>query len=197
MKILLEIILTLSILTLIISVNVQNFVITSFSNNTISKKITELVLGKNTNDIDASDKKMLEQNIEKSNYVKKITQKYIDNEINNIINNTNDKIDITRDINNMLDEYLTGLVSSQSLEEIKEYVNENVLIILDNNKDTNDNILKKNISFLKIYSILTSNLLRNVTITLFIVSTLILVILERGKIMEIFFNIIDCLSYWL
>lgn len=79
MKILLEIILTLSILTLIISVNVQNFVITSFSNNTISKKITELVLGKNTNDIDASDKKMLEQNIEKSNYVKKITQKYIDN----------------------------------------------------------------------------------------------------------------------
>lgn len=95
----------------------------------------------------------------------------------------------------MLDEYLTGLVSSQSLEEIKEYVNENVLIILDNNKDTNDNILKKNISFLKIYSILTSNLLRNVTITLFIVSTLILVILERGKIMEIFFNIIDCLSY--
>ncbi len=195
MKILLEIILTLSILTLIISVNVQNFVITSFSNNTISKKITELVLGKNTNDIDASDKKMLEQNIEKSNYVKKITQKYIDNEINNIINNTNDKIDITRDINNMLDEYLTGLVSSQSLEEIKEYVNENVLIILDNNKDTNDNILKKNISFLKIYSILTSNLLRNVTITLFIVSTLILVILERGKIMEIFFNIIDCLSY--
>lgn len=195
MKILLEIILTLSILTLIISVNVQNFVITSFLNNTISKKITELVLGKNTNDIDASDKKMLEQNIEKSNYVKKITQKYIDNEINNIINNTNDKIDITRDINNMLDEYLTGLVSSQSLEEIKEYVNENVLIILDNNKDTNDNILKKNISFLKIYSILTSNLLRNVTITLFIVSTLILVILERGKIMEIFFNIIDCLSY--
>lgn len=195
MKILLEIILTLSILTLIISVNVQNFVITSFSNNTISKKITELVLGKNTNDIDASDKKMLEQNIEKSNYVKKITQKYIDNEINNIINNTNDKIDITRDINNMLDEYLTGLVSSQSLEEIKEYVNENVLIILDNNKDTNDNILKKNISFLKIYSILTSNLLRNVTITLFIVSTLILVILERGKIMKIFFNIIDCLSY--
>ena len=195
MKILLEIILTLSILTLIISVNVQNFVITSFSNNTISKKITELVLGKNTNDIDASDKKMLEQNIEKSNYVKKITQKYIDNEINNIINNTNDKIDITRDINNMLDEYLTGLVSSQSLEEIKEYVNENVLIILDNNKDTNDNILKKNISFLKIYSILTSNLLRNVTITLFIVSTVILVILERGKIMEIFFNIIDCLSY--
>lgn len=195
MKIFLKIILTLSLITLTISIITQNVVVTTLSNDIVAKKITSLVLDKTINDIDTDKLGLLEQALVKSGYIEKITQKYIDNEINNIINNTNNKIDTTADINNMLDEYLTGLVPNQSLEEIKEYVNEKVLTIRDNIQSVSDNTFSEKYKpVLQIYSILTSSFLKTVTIILSIFSTFILVILERKKVVKTFAHISLILS---
>ena len=183
MKILLKIILTISLITLTISIITQNVVVTTLKNEIVAKKINSLILDKTINDIDTDKLGLLEKAIVKSGYIEKITQKYIDNEINNIINNTNNKIDTTDDINNMLDEYLTGLVPSQSKEEVKEYVNEKVLTIRDNIQSASDNTFNdKYKPVLQIYSILTSKILKTVTIILSILSTFILVILEKKKV---------------
>ncbi len=185
MKILLKIILTLSLITLTISIITQNIVVTTLSNDIVAKKITGLVLDKTINDIDTDKLGLLEQALVKSGYIEKITQKYIDNEINNIINNTNNKIDTTNDINNMLDEYLTGLVPSQSLDEIKEYVNEKALTIRDNIQLASDNMFSEKYKpVLQIYRTLTSSFLKTVTIILSILSAFILVILEKKKVVK-------------
>lgn len=190
MKILLKIILTLSLITLTISIITQNVVVTTLSNDIVAKKITGLVLDKTINDIDTDKLGLLEQALVKSGYIEKITQKYIDNEINNIINNTNNKIDTTNDINNMLDEYLTGLVPSQSLEEIKEYVNEKALTIRDNIQLASDNMFSEKYKpVLQIYRTLTSSFLKTVTIILSILSAFILVILEKKKVVKTFAHI--------
>ena len=190
MKILLKIILTLSLITLTISIITQNVVVTTLSNDIVAKKITGLVLDKTINDIDTDKLGLLEQALVKSGYIEKITQKYIDNEINNIINNTNNKIDTTNDINNMLDEYLTGLVPSQSLDEIKEYVNEKALTIRDNIQLASDNMFSEKYKpVLQIYRTLTSSFLKTVTIILSILSAFILVILEKKKAVKTFAHI--------
>lgn len=185
MKILLKIILTISLVTLTISIITQNVVVTTLKNEIVAKKINSLILDKTINDIDTDKLGLLEKAIVKSGYIEKITQKYIDNEINNIINNTNNKIDTTDDINNMLDEYLTGLVPSQSKEEVKEYVNEKVLTIRDNIQSASDNTFNEKYKpVLQIYNILTSKILKTVTIILSILSTFILVILEKKKVVK-------------
>ena len=190
MKILLKIILTLSLIALTISIITQNIIVTTLSNDIVAKKITGLVLDKTINDIDTDKLGLLEQTLVKSGYIEKITQKYIDNEINNIINNTNNKIDTTNDINNMLDEYLTGLVPSQSLDEIKEYVNEKALTIRDNIQLASDNMFSEKYKpVLQIYRTLTSSFLKTVTIILSILSAFILVILEKKKVVKTFAHI--------
>lgn len=195
MKILLKIILTISLITLTISIITQNVVVTTLKNEIVAKKINSLILDKTINDIDTDKLGLLEKAIVKSGYIEKITQKYIDNEINNIINNTNNKIDTTDDINNMLDEYLTGLVPSQSKEEVKEYVNEKVLTIRDNIQSASDNTFNEKYKpVLQIYNILTSKILKTVTIILSILSTFILVILEKKKVVKILSHISLILS---
>ena len=87
MKILLKIILTISLITLTISIITQNVVVTTLKNEIVAKKINSLILDKTINDIDTDKLGLLEKAIVKSGYIEKITQKYIDNEINNIINN--------------------------------------------------------------------------------------------------------------
>ena len=181
MKILLKIILTISLVTLTISIITQNVVVTTLKNEIVAKKINSLILDKTIND----KLGLIEKAIVKSGYIEKITKKYIDNEINNIINNTNNKIDTTDDINNMLDEYLTGLVPSQSKEEVKKYVNEKVLTIRDNIQSASDNTFNEKYKpVLQIYKILTSKILKTVTIILSILSTFILVILEKKKVVK-------------
>lgn len=185
MKTLLKIILTLSLITLTISIITQNIVVTTLSNDITRKKITSLILDKTIDDIDTDKLGLIEQAIIKSGYMEKITQKYIDNEINNIINNTNNKIDTTEDINNMVDKYLSPLVPASSLDEIKQYVNDQVLTISDNIKDASSNIVSEKYQpLLKIYHILTSSFLKTVTIILSVFSILLLTILEKKKIVK-------------
>lgn len=190
LKMSLKILLVLFSITIIISFVVENIVVTTFSQEILSKKVSGYLLDEIIYDTDINNLESIEKNIRNSNATKKITSEFINTLIQNIINDKNEKININNEVDILIDKYMPKDASDDKLKNMKINV---IKQITDTEKRLQDNLLPgfgdNYLIILKIYDIITNIYFRIIISILLVVNIVILYLLEKYRILKTMKNI--------
>ena len=99
LKIILKISLIIFLLSIIMSIVVENVVVDTFSGEILSKRVSGYFLDEIIYDVDINDLEIIENNIRNSKTTKEITSKFINTVIENLVNNSNTKMNIQNEVN--------------------------------------------------------------------------------------------------
>ena len=176
LAILLKILLPLILILLTMSFIIENIAVKTISNDIITKRIEGYMLDEIINKVD--DDKLFEiaEKIENSKYIEKITQKYLDAISSNSYNTNYENIDITEEINLILEKDLEN--------ELPEDIKNNVINYMSEKSTELQNRLEIGleepvIEILNIYSVYTSFTFRISLIVLCIIDIIGLILLEK------------------
>lgn len=190
-KVLLKITLPLILIAITISYSAEDIIKSTVTNEVMSKKISGYVLDDVINEFDLSKLGDIEDKIRNSKYTEEISKKYVDVFINNVLYDKKEKLDISNEVNLLIEKELGNELSD-----------EKKAIIQENLKTQSEKLEKRieeyvpsgftNYDFkgvLKIYNIIISEKLRTTLFALLFVNILILIILDKKRSAKVFRNI--------
>lgn len=185
-KIGLKILLPLFLIMITMSFIIENVVIKTFSQEILSKKVSGYFLDKVIQEVDITDLGKMEKNIRNSKYVDKITSKFIQTIIQNIVNSQNKKLDIEEEVNLVILENMPKEIDDEKVENTKEYV---IRKIIDTEKKLEENFLYAfgdwYLIIFKLYSVFTNSYLRIAILTACFANIIGLVLLEKYQSLKI------------
>ena len=123
-KVILKILLTISLTLITISFAFENMVNRTIAKDVLSKKMSGYILDNIIDEFNIDELGKIENEIRNNKYVEEITSKYANIYINNILNNENEKVDITEEINSLLEDTLKDKISENQKQEISNYLQE-------------------------------------------------------------------------
>lgn len=176
LAILLKILLPILLILVTMSFIIENIAVKTISNDIVTKRIEGYMLDEIINKVD--DDKLFEiaEKIENSKYIEKITQKYLDVISSNSSNTNYENIDITEEINLILEKDLEN--------ELPEDIKNNVINYMSEKSAELQSRLEIGleepvIEILNIYSVYTSFAFRISLIILCIIDIIGLILLEK------------------
>lgn len=175
------------LIIIIMSFSLENMVVKSISKDIISKKVSSYFLDNIIYDFDSDQLVEMANKTKTSKYIEKITSKYIDILIENLINKENQKLDITNEVRQIVETELNDWIPEEKKREICENIQEQSSTLeekfenLPAMMDTIDFLL-----FVKIYGIAINPIFRVIIIVLLIINTFTLIILEKEKSIKVF-----------
>lgn len=190
-KVLLKMIITLILITITISYSAEDIVKSTVASEVMSKKISGYVLDDIINEFDLNKLGNIEDKIRNSKYTKKISEKYVDIFVNNILYKKNEKLNISDEINLLIEKELGNELSDEKkaiIQENLETQSEKLEKRIENsvpNGFTNYNFK----GALKLYDIVVSKALRNSLFALLFINILLLVILDNKESIKSIGNI--------
>lgn len=124
--------------------------------------------------------------IQQSEYVNEITQKYIDVIVDKLLNNTNEKLDITEEVKKIIETEFSNDLTQEQKDKIYESVEDNSNVIeekIEENIDTsfnNSNFLL----FAKVYDIFTGFNFRLILSIIIAIDIIVLIILRKTEVLK-------------
>ena len=189
-KILIKILLFLFLLTIIISFLIENIVVSTFSQEVLSKRVSGYLLDEIVYDVDINQLELIEKNIRNSKSTKKITSEFINTLIQNIINDRNTKIKVENEVDMLISKCIPNEIANEKLQNMKKNVIEQ---IANTEERLRNNLLygfgEDYLIILKIYNVVTNIYFRILISVLCIASILILCVLEKYRTLKSIRNI--------
>lgn len=187
-KLILKILLPILLLIITLSFIFENMIVKTITKEIMSKKISGYILDEIIYDFNSDELFEIEKNIRKNKNCEKITSKYINIIISNIINEENVNLDIEKEIKSIIEKELNNKIDENKKENIYNYLEHQNIVLA--------NRLKSNIPFgyseydlnlfLKTYQILTNIIFRIIIFIIIIFDILIIIFLEKNKSINIF-----------
>lgn len=190
---------------LAITFDLKNVVSTSISSMFTSSKINSKIINAiRTNYPELTDYEFLkiQDKLDSSIEMKKITDKYIDNMINDIMNDTISNVDISNEVNNLINEAMSNLNVDNSMKEyIKNKIKninfdnlyKNILLMVK--EENNINKPLKNILYH--YNILINQTTKILLSIAVIFNILIIIIINKIESLKSISNILKYTSFLL
>ena len=189
-KILLQILLFLFLVMIIISFVVENVVVSTFSHEILSKKISGYLLDEIVYDVDINQLEVIEDNIRNSKITKKITSNFINTLIENIINDENAKMNIENEIDILISKYMPNEISNEKLQNMKKNVIEE---ITNTEERLQNNLLysfgENYLIILRIYNLIINIYFRVIIAILCVLNIVILCAIEKHRVLKSIRNI--------
>lgn len=190
LKIILKISLIIFLLSIIMSIVVENVVVDTFSGEILSKRVSGYFLDEIIYDVDINDLEIIENNIRNSKTTKEITSKFINTVIENLVNNSNTKMNIQNEVNILISEYMPDDISEEKLQNMKSYV---INKITSTEERLQDSLLYSfgggYLIILKMFYVVTNIYFRIIVAILSIVNIAILCVLEKYNVLKTLRNI--------
>lgn len=181
-----RILLVLFLILITMSYIFQNIVVKTFSQEILSKKVSEYFLDEIIYGVDTNILGDIEHNIRTSKYTDKITSKFIQNIIENVLYSKNITLDISKEVDLLIIENMPKEMYNEKNEKTREYL---IKKIMDTEKRLEENLTS---SFgdwysiiLKLYSIFTNLYFRIVMLLLCVINVIVLIILEKYKSLKV------------
>lgn len=185
-KIILKILLPILLVAITMSFILENIVTKTITKDIMAKKISGYFLDNIIYDFDIDTLEKIENEIRTSRYTEKVTSKYIDILINNLVYKENQKLDITDEVTLIIEKELKNEISEEKKSEIHNNLKEQG-IRLEERLENSLPIGFDSYNFiflLKIYSIITSFAFRIITFLLLIANIILIIILERFEALK-------------
>lgn len=184
-KIILNVLLTVSLILITMSFIIENIVVKTFSREILAKKVSGYFLDEVVYDVDINTLGIMENNIRNSQYTTKITSKFIQTIVKNVVYNENIKFDISNEIDSLILENMPKEFDNEKVNDTKEYLSKNIVNIEKNiEEDIIDSAKDYYLPILKTYSIVTNIYFRIGIILMCILIIIGLVIIEKGKTLK-------------
>ena len=184
-KIILNILLIVSLILITMSFIIENIVVKTFSQEILAKKVSGYFLDEVVYDVDINTLGIMENNIRNSQYTTKITSKFIQTIVKNVVYNENIEFDISNEIDSLILENMPKEFYNEKVNDTKEYLSKNIVNIEKNiEEDIIDSAKDYYLPILKIYSIVTNIYFRIGIILMCILIIIGLAIIEKGKTLK-------------
>ena len=196
-KIILSIIFGISLALITLSYIFESTVTKTFSQEILSKKISGYFLDEIIYDVDINELEKIENNIRISKYTNKISIKTIQTIVKNLGYNENLKLDISKEIDSLILENMPKELYNEKAQSTKVNLTKNLTNIEEKlERNVIELFGKQYATILKTYNVLTSINLRIAMMLTSVISIIVLVILERTKVLKIIqINIIIIMTF--
>ncbi len=189
-KTLLKILLFLFLIALIMSFVIENIVVNTFSQEILSRRVSEYLLNEIVSDVDTNNLETIDDSIRNSESTKKITAKFINTVIQNIVNNEEIEMNIEDDVDTLILEYMPDKISNEKLRNMRANI---VKKITNTEERLQDNLLysfgDNYLIILTTYNIITNIYFRIIIAILSLIDIVILCIWEKYKVLRTIRNI--------
>ena len=189
-KTLLKILLFLFLIALIMSFVIENIVVNTFSQEILSRRVSEYLLNEIVSDVDTNNLETIDDSIRNSESTKKITAKFINTVIQNIVNNEEIEMNIEDDVDTLILEYMPDKISNEKLQNMRANI---VKKITNTEERLQDNLLysfgDNYLIILTTYNIITNIYFRIIIAILLLIDIVILCIWEKYKVLRTIRNI--------
>ena len=99
---------------------IKHIVIDTFSQEILSKKVSGYLLDEIVYDVDINELGKIEDNIRNSKTTKKITAKFIETVVENVIGNEKIKMDIENEVDILIKDYMPKETSEEKLQNMRK-----------------------------------------------------------------------------
>ena len=189
-KIVLKILLLLCLIVLSMSFVIKHIVIDTFSQEILSKKVSEYLLDEIVYDVDINELGKIEDNIRNSKTTKKITAKFIETVVENVISNEKIEMDIENEVDILIKDYMPKETSEEKLQNMRKNTIKQITRI---ESGLQDDLMEDSentyLTIFKIYNLLTNIYFRIIILIVTVILTIVLIILERSRALKSIRNV--------
>lgn len=189
-KIVLKILLLLCLIVLSMSFVIKHIVIDTFSQEILSKKVSGYLLDEIVYDVDINELGKIEDNIRNSKTTKKITAKFIEIVVENVIDNKKIKMDIENEVDILTKDYMPKDTSGEKLQNMKKNTIKQITRI---ESGLQDDLMEDSentyLTIFKIYNLITNMYFRIIILIVTVILTIVLIVLERSRALKSISNV--------
>lgn len=189
-KIVLKILLLLCLIVLSMSFVIKHIVIDTFSQEILSKKVSGYLLDEIVYDVDINELGKIEDNIRNSKTTKKITAKFIETVVENVIDNKKIKMDIENEVDILTKDYMPKDTSGEKLQNMKKNTIKQITRI---ESGLQDDLMEDSentyLTIFKIYNLITNMYFRIIILIVTVILTIVLIVLERSRALKSISNV--------
>ena len=189
-KIVLKILLLLCLIVLSMSFVIKHIVIDTFSQEILSKKVSGYLLDEIVYDVDINELGKIEDNIRNSKTTKKITAKFIETVVENVIGNKKIKMNIENEVDTLIKDYMPKETSEEKLQNMRKNTIKQITRI---ESGLQDGLMKDSentyLTIFKIYNLLTNIYFRIIILSVTVILTIVLIVLERSRALKSIRNV--------
>ena len=189
-KIVLKILLILCLIVMSMSFVIKHIVIDTFSQEILSKKVSGYLLDEMVYDVDINELGKIEDNIRNSKTTKKITAKFIETVVENVIGNKKIEMNIENEVNTLIKDYMPKETSEEKLQNMKKNTIKQIARI---ESGLQDGLMEDSentyLTIFKIYNLLTNIYFRIIILSVTVILTIVLIVLERSRALKSIRNV--------
>ena len=189
-KIVLKILLLLCLIVLSMSFVIKHIVIDTFSQEILSKKVSGYLLDEIVYDVDINELGKIEDNIRNSKTTKKITAKFIETVVENVIGNEKIKMDIENEVDILIKDYMPKETSEEKLQNMRKNTIKQITRI---ESGLQDDLMEDSentyLTIFKIYNLITNMYFRIIILIVTVILTLVLIVLEKIRALKSIRNV--------
>ena len=189
-KIVLKILLLFCFIAMSMSFAIKHIVIDTFSQEILSKKVSGYLLDEIVYDVDINELGKIEDNIRNSKTTKKITAKFIETVVENVIGNKKIKMDIENEVDILIKDYMPKDTSGEKLQNMKKNTIKQITRI---ESGLQDGLMEDSentyLTIFKIYNLLTNIYFRIIILIITVIPTIILIVLEKSRALKSIRNV--------
>lgn len=189
-KIVLKILLLLCLIVLSMSFVIKHIVIDTFSQEILSKKVSGYLLDEIVYDVDINELGKIEDNIRNSKTTKKITAKFIETVVENVIGNEKIEMDIENEVDILTKDYMPKDTSGEKLQNMKKNTIKQITRI---ESGLQDDLMEDSentyLTIFKIYNLITNMYFRIIILIVTVILTIVLIVLERSRALKSISNV--------
>ena len=189
-KIVLKILLLLCLIVLSMSFVIKHIVIDTFLQEILSKKVSGYLLDEIVYDVDINELGKIEDNIRNSKTTKKITAKFIETVVENVIGNEKIKMDIENEVDILIKDYMPKETSEEKLQNMRKNTIKQITRI---ESGLQDDLMEDSentyLTIFKIYNLITNMYFRIIILIVTVILTLVLIVLEKIRALKSIRNV--------
>lgn len=175
-EIILKILLPIFLVIITMSFIIENVAVKTISNDILIKRVSGYMLDEIINEVDDKTFNEVAQKIENSQYMEEITEKYLD-----VLTGKSENIDITEEINQILEKELQHEIPEDIKDNIRNYISEKSEEIEDKLEVGTEGEVTE---ILNIYGQFTSFEFRLTFIILCLLDIIVLILLEKQQVLK-------------
>ena len=189
-KIVLKILLLLCFIVMSMSFVIKHIVIDTFSQEILSKKVSGYLLDEIVYDVDIDELGKIEDNIRNSKTTKKITAKFIETVVENVIGNKKIKMDIENEVDTLIKDYMPKETSEEKLQNMRKNTIKQITRIENGLQDgLMEDSENTYLMIFKIYNLLTNIYFRISILIVTVILEIVLIGLEKFRALKSIRNV--------
>ena len=189
-KIVLKILLLLCFIVMSMSFVIKHIVIDTFSQEILSKKVSGYLLDEIVYDVDIDELGKIEDNIRNSKTTKKITAKFIETVVENVIGNKKIKMDIENEVDTLIKDYMPKETSEEKLQNMRKNTIKQITRIENGLQDgLMEDSENTYLMIFKIYNLLTNIYFRISILIVTVILAIVLIGLEKFRALKSIRNV--------